>query len=60
LKRKRFELVKEFDLEGFGDACIINIAQKEKAADQRLAEAKQAEHQRPVRAETAPDATALG
>ena len=41
MKRKRFELIEAFDLEGLDDERIIGIAQKEMAADQRLREAKE-------------------
>lgn len=47
IRKKRSDLVKDYDLEGLDDAHIIRTAQKEMAADQRLAAAKEAEHQRP-------------
>ena len=40
LKRNRSELVEAFDLGHLPDERIIKLAQKEMAADQRLAEAK--------------------
>lgn len=40
LKRKRSELVEKYDLAGLDDERIIKLAQKELAADQRLAEAR--------------------
>ena len=46
LKRKRSELISAYDLEGLDDDRIIKVAQKEIAADQRLAEAKEAVDQR--------------
>jgi hypothetical protein len=51
LKRKRSELVKNFDLEGLSDERIISVAQKEMAADQRLREAKDAADQRAAEAD---------
>jgi hypothetical protein len=39
IKRKRSELIEAYDLDGLDDDRIIKVAQKEKAADQRLAEA---------------------
>jgi hypothetical protein len=39
IKRKRSELVEAYDLGGLENDRIIKVAQKEKAADQRLAEA---------------------
>ena len=39
-KFKRSELVARFQMEGFPDDAIVRVAQKELAADQRLAEAK--------------------
>ena len=59
-KFKRSELISAYQLDGLPDDAIIRVAQKEKAADQRLAEAKQAEHQRPAQADAAPDADAQG
>ena len=47
LKRKRSELVEAFDLGHLPDERIIKLAQKEMAADQRLAEAKEVANQRP-------------
>jgi hypothetical protein len=47
LKRKRSELIEAFDLGGLPDERIIKLAQKEMAADQRLAEAKEVANQRP-------------
>jgi hypothetical protein len=46
LKRKRSELIEAYDLEGIDDDRIIKVAQKEMAADQRLAEAREAADQR--------------
>jgi hypothetical protein len=43
-KLKRSELVKAYDLAGLSDERIISVAQKEMAADQRPAEAKEAVH----------------
>jgi hypothetical protein len=49
---KRSDLVKKYNLVGFPDDRIIAIAQRELAADQRLAEAKEVlEHQRPSNVE---------
>ena len=59
-KFKRSELISAFDLEGLSDDVIIRVAQKEKAADQRLAQAKEAEHQRPSRADSPSQADAQG
>ena len=42
LKRKRSELIAAYDLAGLDDERIISVAQKEMAADQRPAEAKEA------------------
>jgi hypothetical protein len=39
IKRKRSELIEAYQLEGLENDRIIKVAQKEKAADQRLAEA---------------------
>jgi hypothetical protein len=47
LKRKRSELIEAFDLGHLPDERIIKLAQKEMAADQRLAEAKEVANQRP-------------
>ena len=47
LKRNRSELVEAFDLGHLPDERIISIAQREMAADQRLAEAKEVANQRP-------------
>jgi hypothetical protein len=46
VKAKRSELVKAYQLDGLPDAAIISIAQKHKAADQRLREAKDVSDQR--------------
>jgi hypothetical protein len=46
IRRKRSELIEAYDLDGFDNGRIINIAQKQMAADQRLAEAKEAADQR--------------
>ena len=59
-KFKRSELISAYDLEGLSDDAIIRVAQKEKAADQRLAEAKEAEHQRPSKADSPSQADAQG
>ena len=45
-KFKRSELIDAYDIGGFDNGRIINIAQKEMAADQRLAETKEAVNQR--------------
>ena len=50
-KFKRSELIDAYDLEGFDNGRIINIAQKAMAADQRLAETKEAVNQRLPRPE---------
>jgi len=55
-KIKRSKLIETFDLEGLSNERIISVAQKEMAADQRLAEAKEAENHRPKAG--APDAPA--
>ncbi|HAN62623.1 MAG TPA: hypothetical protein DCQ79_01935 [Rhizobiales bacterium] len=47
MKRNRSELVEAFDLGHLPDERIIKLAQKEMAADQRLAEAKEVANQRP-------------
>jgi len=47
LKRNRSELVEAFDLGHLPNERIISIAQREMAADQRLAEAKEVANQRP-------------
>jgi len=59
-KFKRSELISAYQLDGLPDDAIIRVAQKEKAADQRLAQAKQAEHQHPVHADSPSDADAQG
>lgn len=41
-KIKRSKLIEMYDLEGLSDERIISVAQKEMAADQRPAEAKEA------------------
>jgi hypothetical protein len=59
IKAKRSELVEKYNLGGLPDDHIITIAQKEIAADQRLAEAKEAADQRLLNAQ-APSAPAQG
>lgn len=43
LKRKRSKLVDAYNLEGLPDHAIVSIAQKQMAADQRLARVKERE-----------------
>jgi len=50
-KFKLSELIEAYDLEGFDNGRIISVAQKEMAADQRLAETKEAVNQRLPRPE---------
>ena len=47
LKRKRSELVEAYNLEGLPDHAIVSIAQKQMAADQRLARVKEREAENP-------------
>lgn len=50
-KFKRSELIEAYDLDGLSNGRIISVAQKEMAADQRLAETKEAVNQRLPRPE---------
>ena len=47
LKRKRSERVEAYNLEGLPDHAIVSIAQKQMAADQRLARVKEREAENP-------------